>query len=170
MAELDTRITRILKAADVPFRVLPHSREAFTVEDAARERGVDPATMAKSILLVDEKARAVMACLPGDARVDYRRIQKLLGRGWRRLHFAGAERVEAVTGCRIGTVTPLGLPEEIPVLIDETLVALERVNISSGDPLAGLELDPGDPVRLSGARVAALTNPGQDPESDLGSR
>ncbi len=168
MAELDTRITRILEAAEVPFRVLPHTCEVFTVADAAAERGVDPAAMVKSILLVDEKGRLVMACLPGTARLDYRRVQELMGPGWRRLHFVGAEKVEAVTGCRVGAVTPLGLPDGIPILIDETLVALERVNISSGDPMAGLELDPADLLRLSGARVVDLSNPGQDTATDLG--
>jgi len=42
------------------------------------------------------------------------------------------------------------------VLFDEAIARCGRVNISSGDPMAGLELDPQDLIRLAGAQLAPI--------------
>jgi len=47
----------------------------------------------------------------------------------------------------------------VPVLFDEAIAACARVNISSGDPTLGLELDPQDLLRVAGARLARISEP-----------
>ena len=42
-------------------------------------------------------------------------VQAALGEGWRRLHFASADEIRAVTGCVQGAVSPIALPDEVPV-------------------------------------------------------
>jgi prolyl-tRNA editing enzyme YbaK/EbsC (Cys-tRNA(Pro) deacylase) len=75
------------------------------------------------------------------------------------LQFATKEEILAVTGCVQGAVTPLGLPETVPVIFDEAIARCPRVNISSGDPMAGLELDPNDLISLAKARLAPIAEP-----------
>jgi prolyl-tRNA editing enzyme YbaK/EbsC (Cys-tRNA(Pro) deacylase) len=75
---------------------------------------------------------------------------------WKRLSFASAEDIRRVTGFVQGAVTPLGLAEEVPVIFDEAIARCRKVNISSGDPMAGLELDPDDLIRLARARLAPI--------------
>jgi Cys-tRNA(Pro)/Cys-tRNA(Cys) deacylase len=81
--------------------------------------------------------------------------------GWKRLYFASSVEIQAVTGCVQGAVAPLGLPEDVPVIFDEAVVLQKRVNISSGDPMAGLELDPQDLMRVSGGQLAPITKAGE---------
>ncbi len=156
MNTFHTRITDLLDAAGIPYRWLIHGEPVFTIEAAARQRGVLIEEMVKSILWRDRRGHYVMACVPGAARVDPKAVQATLGSGWRRLHFASAEEILAVTGCVQGAVTPIGLPDDVPVLFDEAISRLARCNISSGDPRAGLELTAADLVRIARGRFAKI--------------
>jgi Cys-tRNA(Pro) deacylase len=153
---LHTPITRLLDATGIAYRRLPHDAPAYTIELAARQREVVPHAMVKSILLVDGGGRYVLACVPGDRRVDPHAVRAHLGGGWRRLQFAGAAEIEAVTGCVQGAVAPLGLPAGVPVVMDRTLAGCAKVSISSGDLMLGLELDAQDLIRLCSAQLAAI--------------
>ncbi len=158
-----THITDLLDAHGVPYRLLPHAAAVFTVEAAARQRGVILEEMIKSILLreVGQSGRFVMACVPGAARVAPKAVQSVLGEGWRRLHFASAEEIQSVTGCVQGAVAPIGLPEDVPVIFDVAIGGLVRCNISSGDPLCGLELNAVDLIRVACGRLAAIAESSQ---------
>jgi prolyl-tRNA editing enzyme YbaK/EbsC (Cys-tRNA(Pro) deacylase) len=157
---LKTKITDILDAHQVPYRVLPHSEPVFTVEAAAQQRGVTKETMVKSILLRDKGGRYVMACIMGDARLDPKAVRAHLPPGWRRLHFASADEILAVTSCVQGAVTPLGLPDGVPVVFDDAIARCEQVSISSGDPMAGLELRVRDLIAIAGAQLAPIAQAG----------
>jgi Cys-tRNA(Pro)/Cys-tRNA(Cys) deacylase len=155
--EIRTKVTELLKAHDVPYKLLPHSEPVFTVETAAAQRGVVKEEMVKSILLRDKNRRYVMACVTGDSQLDPKAVREQLDEAWKRLSFATAEEIAAVTGYVQGAVTPLALPPELPVIFDKSIAGCRRVNISSGDPLAGLELDPDDLIRLAHARLASIS-------------
>lgn len=157
MSNIDTQITRLLDAEDVPYKLLPHDEPVFTVETAAAQRGVIKEEMVKSILLRESKRRRyVMACVPGDERLDHRAVREHLPGSWKRFSFASAEEIEAVTGYQQGAVAPLCLPEDVAVIFDESIADLPKVNISSGDPLAGIELETDDLIRLTGAQLAPI--------------
>lgn len=151
-----TRIMALLDAAGVSFRILPHTEAVFTVEAAAQQRGVVREEMIKSILLVDGARHFVMACVLGHARVDPKAVRAHLPDGFKRLHFASADEILATTGCVQGAVAPLALPDGVPVIFDAAIAHCQRVNISSGDPLAGLELAAPDLIRLAGAVLAPI--------------
>jgi prolyl-tRNA editing enzyme YbaK/EbsC (Cys-tRNA(Pro) deacylase) len=112
--------------------------------------------MVKSLLLSDRHGRYVMACVNGDARLDVHAVRACLSEEWKRLHFADAAEIAAVTGYPQGAVNPIGLPANVPVIMDVAVAACTRVNISRGDPLAGLELDPRDLIHVTGARIAVI--------------
>ena len=70
--------------------------------------------------------------------------------------FASAAEIADITGYVQGAVAPLYLPDDVPVIFDTAIAACQRVNISSGDPMAGLEMNPGDLIRLAGAKLADI--------------
>jgi len=156
---MKTKVTDLLDAHHVPYRFLPHSEPVFTVEAAAAQRGVVAEEMVKSILLREKSGarRYVMACVLGHERLDPKAVRAFLGEAtWRRLTFASAAEITAVTGYTQGAVAPLCLPAELPVIFDQSVTACRMVNISSGDPMAGLELHPQDLIRLAGAQLAPV--------------
>ena len=155
---IKTKITDLLDAQNITYRLLPHSEPVFTVEAAAAQRGVVKEEMVKSILLREKNGeRYVMACVTGEARLKPQAVRAQL-EGWKRLTFATSAEIQAVTGCVQGAVAPLCLPDDVPVFFDEIIAACEKVNISSGDPMAGLELAGQDLIKLAGARLAPIAN------------
>jgi len=157
MTTFRTKITDLLDQHNIPYRLLPHSEPVFTIEAAAAQRGVVREEMVKSILLKEKKGRYVMACLPGDARLDPKAVRAHLGGDWKRLTFAAEDEIQQITGSVQGAVAPLCLPDGVPVIFDETLAHLENVNISTGHPMAGLEMKAQDLIRLAGAQLAPIS-------------
>ena len=161
MEALDTVVIRALEERGISYRLLPHDEPVFTVEAAAQQRGVIKEEMVKSILLRDRKGKHAMACVTGDARLDPQAVRAHLGEGWKRFRFANAEEIREVTGFVQGAVAPLGLPDSIPVLFDRRIAECEKVNISSGDPMAGLELGTDDLISAAGAELANIAAVGE---------
>jgi Cys-tRNA(Pro)/Cys-tRNA(Cys) deacylase len=158
---IQTKITNLLDQHQIDYKTLPHTEPVFTVETAAAQRGVVAEEMVKSILLREKKKnnrRYVMACVLGHARLNPQAVRDQLPPEdmWKRLSFASAEEITAVTGYIQGAVAPLCLPEDIPIIFDETIAHCENVNISSGDPMAGLELKPQDLIKLAQAKLAPI--------------
>ena len=154
-----TKIIDLLESRQIPYRLLPHTEPVFTVETAAAQRGVVKEEMVKSILLREKKGqRYVMACVTGQTRLDPKAVRAHLPEadGWKRLTFATGGEIRAVTGYVQGAVAPLCLSNDVPVIFDVGIVRCPKVNISSGDPMAGLELDPQDLLNLAGAQVASI--------------
>jgi prolyl-tRNA editing enzyme YbaK/EbsC (Cys-tRNA(Pro) deacylase) len=156
---VDTPATRLLAAHGVAFTLLPHSKPVFTVTEAAEQRGVVAEEMVKSILLKESGSqRYAMACILGPQRLDHRAVRQQLPGVWARLTFADEEAIKSVTGYPKGAVNPLGLPDDVPVIFDESIARCRRVNISTGDLLFGLELDANDLIRLAGAQLAPIVD------------
>jgi prolyl-tRNA editing enzyme YbaK/EbsC (Cys-tRNA(Pro) deacylase) len=154
-----TKIIELLDSQNVPYKLLLHTEPVFTIETAAAQRGVVADEMVKSILLREKagERRYVMACVLGHHQLEPKAVRAYLGdEDWRRLTFATGEEITAVTGFVQGAVAPLCLPEQVPVIFDEAIAHCRMVNISSGHPMAGLELHPQDLIRLSRAQLAMV--------------
>ena len=158
MTTIRTKIIDILDTHKISYRLLQHSEPVFTVEEAAAQRGVSKDEMVKSILLRDKDEHYVMACVLGYSRVNPKAVRTYVPQTWRRLSFATAEEILSVTGCVQGAVAPLGLPDGVPVIFDKAITQCQKVNISSGDPAAGLELNTQDLIEAAGAQIAAIAD------------
>lgn len=155
---MKTAITDLLDGQGIPYRRLPHNEPVYTIEAAAAQRGVVRHEMVKSILLRESggQRRYVMACVLGDDRLDPKSVRAHLPDDWRRLTFASDDEIRGITAGVKGAVAPLALPPEIPVIFDQAIAGCRRVNISSGDPMLGLELNPADLIRLANAEQAPI--------------
>ena len=50
----------------------------------------------------------------------------------RRVSFAGAEETETITGMTVGGVTPIGLPKDLPLWIDSSVMEREKIVLGGG--------------------------------------
>ena len=158
MTTIRTKIIDLLDARKISYRLLLHSEPVFTVEEVAAQRGVLKGEMVKSILLRDKDEHYVMACVLGYSRVNPKAVRAYVPDAWRRLSFATAEEILSVTGCVQGAVAPLGLPDSVPVIFDEGITQCQKVNISSGDPAAGLELKTQDLIEAADPQIATIAD------------
>ena len=136
---MKTTITEKLEALKIDYTVKPHSQPVYTSEAAARERGVRLSQIVKTMLLMDRQDRILVAVLPGDKKLDLKKIKKLMG--VKDLRFLDRETIEQRLGLVAGAIAPITeLFGNTPVLVDPAVFQEDRVDISSGDPCAGLEL------------------------------
>ena len=93
----------------------------------------------KGILLVDKEKKYYLACLTSDKKLNLQKVRELVGCS--RLSFAVKKDIEEVLGYQLGAIPPLLLKTTIPILFDKIILKKVKVNISSGNPSAGIELD-----------------------------
>ena len=63
----------------------------------------------------------------------------------------------SLTGMEYGGITPIGLPVDWPILVDQNVVDQERVVVGSGARGSKLLADTGVLASLPGAEVLAIT-------------
>ena len=73
--------------------------------------------------------------------------------GVRKASFAAADPVRELTGMEIGGVTPFGLPDGLPVLVDSRVMDAGWIVLGGGNRSSKLKLAPKALVWLSGVRV-----------------
>jgi prolyl-tRNA editing enzyme YbaK/EbsC (Cys-tRNA(Pro) deacylase) len=117
--------------------------------------GVDPAASANCVVIAAKRggATSYAACLvTAVTRADVNGVvRRRLGA--RKATFAPVDDVLAETGMEYGGITPIGLPDGWPILIDAAVVAQPHVIIGSGIRGSKLWL-PGPPLAtLPGAEV-----------------
>ncbi|MFJ6133036.1 YbaK/EbsC family protein [Janibacter terrae] len=75
----------------------------------------------------------------------------------RKISFAPMDEAVELSGMEYGGITPVGLPEDWPVLVDEAVVAAGEVVIGSGVRGSKLLVDAAELAGLQGAEVLQLT-------------
>ena len=114
----------------IPYRVFVHTQPPGSLEDAARQRGQEPGQVIRSILFRSPRKEFFMVLMAGPGQISWRKLRAWLGSS--RISMATEEEVLAVTGCAIGTVTPIGLPTPLRLLADVSVFQPEEVSIGSG--------------------------------------
>jgi prolyl-tRNA editing enzyme YbaK/EbsC (Cys-tRNA(Pro) deacylase) len=75
----------------------------------------------------------------------------------RKISFAPMDEAVELSGMEYGGITPVGLPDDWPVLVDEAVVAAGEVVIGSGVRGSKLLVDAAELAGLQGAEVLQLT-------------
>jgi Cys-tRNA(Pro) deacylase len=119
-----------LEYLGIPHTVFRHTGEVNSLEQAAQERGQKPEQVVRSILFRLGEDEYLMALVAGPAQISWKMLRKHLGQS--RLTMASEEEVLAVTGYRVGAVSPFGLPRPLKVLIDPGVLREEHISLGSG--------------------------------------
>ena len=121
--------------------------------EAARELGVDPSRVFKT-LLADVDGRPVVAIVPVSGTLDLKALAAACGaKRARMLEPAVAERL---TGYVVGGISPLGQRASLPTVIDGTALDFTTVYVSAGRRGLDVELETGDLIRLTAATLWSI--------------
>ena len=145
-----------LEKLGIPHRVFRHENPVTSLEQAASDRGQKPGQVVRSILFRIGENEFLMALVAGPAQISWKVLRKHLGQS--RLTMATEDEVLEVTGYRIGTVGPFGLPHPLKVLIDASVLKEEEVSIGSGMRNTAVILKSADLHRaLENSEIVTLT-------------
>ena len=123
-------ISIALEKLGIPHQVFRHANPVTSLEQAARESGQRPEQVVRSILFRIAEDEFVMVLVAGPAQISWKLLRKLLGKS--RISLATEDEVLTVTGYRIGTVGPFGIPGQLKVLIEAGVLSKEEISIGSG--------------------------------------
>lgn len=145
---------RALEAAGVATEILAFAAGTRTSADAAAAIGCELAQIAKSIVFrAMASDRAVVVVTSGALRVDEKQVAAVIGEP---VGKAGADFVRSRTGFAIGGVAPVGLPGEVDLLVDRSLLAIDPIWAAAGTPDTVFRLSAAELAGLPGARVASV--------------
>jgi len=117
----------------VEFEIVPCDPELADTAQFCEAYGYSPDESANTILVVGKSnPRAYVACVVlASTRLDVNgTVKKKLG--IRRTSFASAEETLEITGQAIGGVTTFGLPDDLPIWVDEQVIRRERIILGGG--------------------------------------
>jgi Cys-tRNA(Pro)/Cys-tRNA(Cys) deacylase len=151
---------RALEERGVPYEVHVHAHKQYTAEGVAEDLGIPVSQVVKAMILRTSDRRLVLAVVPGDRRLSMKKMAAVLGD--KDVDLAKERDVERVTGFRVGSVSVLGFRrDDVATYIDQAVLDLDQVVISSGRPDAGLALSSAALIEaLEGAELGDYSEDG----------
>ena len=146
-----TPAVRVLKQAKTDFE-----GHEYKYEDkggsavAARELGVDEHTVIKTLVFEDDRKNPLLVLMHGDKQVSVKSLARILG--VKTITPCTPDTANKHTGYQVGGISPLGTRKELPVYIEETILALDLIRVNGGKRGFLVEMKPADLAALTKAQ------------------
>ena len=128
------KVISILQSNSHPMNVIELEEIARSAVDAANSLDVEVGAIVKTLVFVIRRQTheiPVIALVAGDKRCNTDAFIKLLNIEGKIVK-PDADRVKEITGYSIGAVSPIGLPNELHLIIDSSLKRFETIWSAAG--------------------------------------
>ena len=148
------QIRHILERSGLAFEILRCDPELADTAVFCEHYGVSLEDSVNTILIKAKTGgtRYAACVLLATTRLDVNRVvRKRLGA--RRVSFASADETRELTGMEIGGVTPLGLPRDLALWVDDRIMAHEEVILGGGARHSKIRVSPAIFEQISQADI-----------------
>ena len=151
---IESEIRQILKKLDIDYRWIDVDPNFADTENFCAKYKYPMDKSGNTILVASKRgqkrdsASIVLATTKLDVNKKVRELMQVS-----RLSFANSEETMEITGMLIGGVTPIGLPQNLPLYIDSKVLANDYVIIGGGSRSGKIQLNPLDLLKLPSAQV-----------------
>ena len=155
-ADPGQRAIDALEALGKPYEVIEVDPTLADTAAFCEHYGYPPEISGNTILVASKRGeQRYCACVVlATTRLDVNHaVRPLLG--VKKASFASPEETLELTGMLIGGVTPFGLPPELPVYVDERVMALGEVIVGGGGRSTKLKVSPAVFRRMPNVEVVA---------------
>jgi Cys-tRNA(Pro)/Cys-tRNA(Cys) deacylase len=128
--------------------------EDLAAETVAAKIGLPPQQVFKTLVARGDRNGICMAVIPGDAELDLKALAAASGD--RKIQLVPVKELQGLTGYIRGGVTALAAKKDCPVYADESIELFETISVSAGIRGMQILIAPGDYIKATKARVAAL--------------
>lgn len=148
---------------------LERARVSFTLHEYAHDRrhdsygrqacealGVAPERVFKTLVASVDGSLAV-GVVPVHRQLDLKALAAAAG--GKKAVMAEVADAERATGFVAGGISPVGQRRRLPVVVDESALALATMFCSGGRRGLEIEIAPADLIKAAGAKVAAIASP-----------
>lgn len=154
--EIDRRVAASLDALGVPYEVMTIDPDFADTARFCERYGIPLENSANTIVVASKKEpKQYCACVvKATTRLDVNHaVRRLMNAS--RVSFATAEETTALTGMMIGGVTVLALPPDLPVYVDERVMALDWLIVGGGSRSTKIRTSPELFRRLPGTTIVS---------------
>lgn len=142
----DTPATVFLKANKVAYTVHEYEYvEHGGTEVSAQSLGVPEHNVVKTLVMQDEEAKPLIVLMHGDRKVSTKNLARQAGR--KRVEPCKPEVAQRHSGYQVGGTSPFGTKKRMPVYLERTVLALEKIYINGGRRGFLVGIAPGEIVR-----------------------
>lgn len=152
----EERAAKALAASGIPHQIVRHG-PVGSLAEAAAVRGIEPAQIAKTIVVRRGDDDYLFVLVPGDRKISWPKLRELLG--VTRISMPDAATALDVTGYERGTITPFGSLRAWPVIADSRVTG--TISIGAGGHGVSATVAADDVIRVLQAEVADVTDPTQ---------
>ena len=147
----ETPATALLRAHKVAFTEHPYEYlEHGGAQHSAQVLGFDPFSVVKTLVMEDQDAKPLIVLMHGNRTVSTKNLARQIGA--KSVQPCKPEVANRHSGYLVGGTSPFGTRREMPVYIEETILALPRIAINGGRRGYLVQLAPEVCTRLLDAR------------------
>ncbi len=147
----ETLATQMLKAHKVEFTEHPYDYvEHGGTEESARQLGLDEHAVVKTLVMQDQDAKPLIVLMHGDCKVSTKNLARQIGA--KSVEPCKPEVASRHSGYLVGGTSPFGTRREMPVYVEESILALPRIVLNGGRRGYLVQLAPEVCTRLLDAR------------------
>ena len=132
------RVDKDLKTFDLKLKIEVLNSSARTAIDAANSLKCEVGAIVKSLLLRADDSY-VLCLVSGDKKCSLNKVKKITGK--KDVCMANAEDVKKKTGFTIGGVSPVGLTNNLEIMIDDQLNRFQDIFAAAGHPNVVFKID-----------------------------
>lgn len=153
LTDVDRGVRRVLDELGVDYQAVPSDPALADTATFCATYGYDENDSPNTIVVQTRESppRYVACVLLATTRLDVNGVvRRRLGR---KASFADADRTVELTGMSLGGITPVGLPEGMPIWIDRRVMERPQVILGGGSRNWKIIAEPGFLLRLPGAEI-----------------
>ena len=153
MVPLTNNVTRLLESKKIEFSAFETPDEKLGAIEVAHFLGVPLNVVFKTIVVVREKGKPVLAVIPGTAEVDLKALARELNE--KKVSLPTEREAERLTGLQAGGISPLALINRgFTTILDSSANQYASIHISGGQRGLNIRLPVQSLVALTNARTA----------------
>lgn len=151
----ETPATQFLREQGVAFTEHPYDYvDHGGAAESARQLGVDPHIVVKTLIMEDEAARPLVVLMHGDREVSTKNLARQAG--LKKAAPCHPDTAQRHSGYQVGGTSPFGTRKRMPVWVEESILSLDRIYLNGGRRGYLVCLDPQEVVRLLQARPVSV--------------
>ena len=153
---MSTRAIQYLRQRRVSFEVVHYTHLQKGARFAAQATGFPLEQTVKTLVVDLGPGRHGLVLVPGDRQADMKRVARAFVA--KRAEMVDAATAERLTGYNVGGISPFGVRQVLPVLMDEIILSHEKILINAGQRGAMLKMSPTDIRSGLGCLVAEVSD------------
>ena len=137
----ETPATAMLRANKVEFTEHPYEYlEHGGALHSAAELGLDPFSVVKTLIMQDQDAKPLVVLMHGNRKVSTKNLARQIGA--KSVEPCKPEVAQRHSGYQVGGTSPFGTRRQMPVFVEQSILALPQIAINGGRRGYLVQLDP----------------------------